>query len=58
MALKEVVTWRVSVAGEVWIEASDGDQALKNAKDIFKKMDEHVSWALLQTKTFVEKPEV
>jgi hypothetical protein len=57
MALKEVVTWRVTVSGEVVVQASDGDQALKEAKDIFKKMDEHVSWTLTQTKAWVKSEE-
>jgi hypothetical protein len=58
MALKEVITWKVTITGEVTVQASDGDQALKEAKDIFKKMDEHVSWTLTQTKTWIEKAEV
>lgn len=58
MALKEVVVWKVAITGEVTVQASDGDQALKDAKDIFKKMDENVSWTLTQGKAFIEQSEV
>lgn len=54
MALKEVTVWKVTLAGEVTVQDSDGDKALKDAKEIFKKMDEHVSWTLTQGKAFVE----
>ncbi len=57
MALKEVITWRVSVAGEITVQATDGDNALAEAKTIFKKMDEHISWTLAPTKTFIEAAE-
>lgn len=58
MALKEVVVWKVAITGDVTVQASDGDKALKEAKDIFKKMDENVSWTLTQAKAFIEQAEV
>lgn len=57
MALKEVVVWDVTITGAITIQASDGDNALKEAKPIFKKMDEHVAWTLTQRKVFVEVAE-
>ena len=57
MGLKEVVVWDITINGAVTVQASDGDQALKDAKDVFKKMDEHVSWTLIQRKAFVKEAE-
>ncbi len=55
MALKKIQVWKVTLTGEVTLQASGGDDAIDKAKKHFKPLDKNVTWALEEQEVWVEE---
>ena len=55
MALKKITVWKVTLNGEVTLQAPGGDDAIAQAKRHFKPLDKNVTWTLEESEAWVEE---